>query len=192
MKRKNKKQNKVLPVILVILGLAAVAGLVFAALKIFGLEKLFNNAEPDITTTNNVNKPAITQPQPSDQGEKPTETPQNPEFKEKDPIVQYSGDDPNSADTITGSITRASVADDTYMIRVNIDQYVRNGECVLRVQGANTDYSEAARVTDAAATSTCEGFSVPLSAINDNEITITIEVRADGKQGVIRGYKILW
>ena len=44
MKRKNKTQNKFLPVILVIVGLVATAGIVFAMFKVFGLDKLFNNS----------------------------------------------------------------------------------------------------------------------------------------------------
>jgi len=188
-KRKSKKQNKILPVILVIVGLAAVAGIVFAVFKVFNLEKLFNQPE--------IPKSTATTPTSYQQGssekivnsiptpEQKPETPNN--YQEKQPVVQFSGEDPNIGGGISGAITYAGISNDTLIIRVNIDQYIREGNCILSVSGAQTSYTEAARVIDSAATSTCEGFNIPLTQIKDKTVNITIEVKSDDKSGVIMG-----
>ena len=192
MKSKHKKQNKIIPVVLVIVGLVAVAGIVFAALKLFGLEKLLNNSSGGRDNNTSTMLPN-TENLHNYHSETPntTKEPQTPandgDFKEKEVIVNYSGDDPNTGETITGVITYTGIANDTLAIRVNIDQYVEEGNCMLTVAGSNTNYVEAARVIDAAATSTCEGFNVPLSVINDEQVSIVIEIVANGKHGFING-----
>ena len=187
MKRKNKKQNKILPVVLVLIGLVAVAGMVFAAFKLLNLDKLFNQDTTHQNTTSNTSDQRVItrEPNPSSSAE-PQSNPQQG-YQEKEPVVQYSGDNPNDADRLSGAITYTGISNDTFIIRVNIDQYVREGNCILTVTGAKTSYTEAARVTDAASTSTCEGFNVPLSVIKDSNVDILIEIKADDKQGVIRG-----
>ena len=191
MKRKNKKQNKVLPVILVIVGLFGVAGIVFAAFKIFGLEKLL--AGDSTTDKEKDSQTSLSQPSGHQTDEKvvgqienqnPTE---EPKYEEKQPVVQYSGDNPNEKEQISGAITYIGISNDTLAVRVNIDQYIEEGNCIITLAGAKTDYAEAARVIDSAATSTCEGFNIPLSVLKDNHLDIIIEVRSDTKQGIIRG-----
>ncbi len=187
MKRKTKKSNRILPVLLVIAGLFAVAGIVFACFKIFKLEKLFNNNEQ-------IAPASQTHPNPIEAKKEiqPT-SPQaaEPTFEEKKPIVQYSGEDPNVAEELSGAITYTGTSGDTLIIRVNIDQFITDGICTLNLTGSNTSYVEAARVIDAASTSTCEGFNVPLSLINDKNVQISIEVKSDGKQGTITGHATL-
>lgn len=191
MKRKNKKQNKVLPVILVIVGLFGVAGIVFAAFKIFGLEKLL--AGDSTTDKEKGNQTSLSQPSGNQTDEKvvgqienqnPTE---GPKYEEKQPVVQYSGDNPNEKEQISGAITYIGISNDTLAVRVNIDQYIEEGNCIITLVGTKTDYTEAARIIDSAATSTCEGFNIPLSVLKDNHLNIIIEVRSDTKQGIIRG-----
>ena len=188
MKRKNKKQNKILPVIL-----AAVAGRVFAVFKVFNLEKLFNKPEEIRQTSTSVAQeqgpsekivnslPASTQGEPKPQ-----------DYQEKQPVTQFSGEDPNNGGGISGAITYTGISNDTLIIRVNLDQYIREGNCILTVSGAQTNYTEAARVMDSASTSTCEGFNVPLSFIKDKAVNIIIEVKSDDKSGVIKGQASVW
>ncbi len=186
MKRKTKKSNKFLPVVLFIVGLLAVAGIVFAALKLFGVEKLFNKETNDSVSTSNTTQTQNNQNTIVDAKPKPEQN-TNPEYKEKEPIIQYSGEDPNLTGIISGAVTYTGISNDTLIIRVNIDQYINEGNCILSLTGANTNYTEAARVIDSASTATCEGFNVPLSQIKDNSVNIVIEVKTDDKRGIIRG-----
>ena len=181
MKTKKKKQNKIIPVILVIFGLAAVAGLVFLAFKLFNKNdqsQEINNTSVNVQANNNQTQtPAV-----------PENTEPSPEpFVEKEPVIQYSGDNPNDSEVISGAITYASVSNDNLVIRVNIDQYISEGNCTLSLVGTNTSVIDTARVIDSASTSTCEGFNVPLSKIKDQSIDIYIEVQSSTKTGVIKG-----
>ena len=49
----------------------------------------------------------------------------------KPKVVQYDGENPNSAEELSGVITYAGFNDNGLMVRVNIDQYLGDGECKL-------------------------------------------------------------
>ena len=107
---------------------------------------------------------------------------------QKEEIVQYEGNDPNEAPTITGVVTYAGVSNNTLMIRVNIDQYLESGSCVLSLlDSGNVMYGDSANVVDSASTATCEGFNIPLSEIGGGDLKINIEVFSGDKSGVISG-----
>lgn len=188
MKRKTKKKNNLLTVVLVLVGLIAVAGITFACFKFLGFGKMLNKDKEETDTAQQTpvtkeptatEKPNTSTPQP--------ETKQETEYKDKQPTIQYSGSNPNDAGELSGAITYTGITNDTLAIRVNIDQYVSEGTCSLTVAGSKTYYVEAATVVDSASTATCEGFNVPLSQIKDSVVRVTIEVNADGKKGVIFG-----
>ena len=184
MKRKTKKNKNILTVLLVLVGLVAVAGITFVCFKFLGFDKMLDNKKNNNTVYQTTDSGSRSPAQTSPAQAEPT-TPNN--YQEKQPIVQYSGDNPNDAGELSGVITYTGVVNDTFAIRVNIDQYVNEGTCTLTLTGAQTNYVEAARVVDAASTATCEGFNVPLSQINDNSVRIYIEINADGKKGIISG-----
>ena len=115
--------------------------------------------------------------------------PEEPEKPvEKEEIVQYEGENPNELNEITGAVTYAGVSGDKLMVRVNIDQYLNGGECMLLLSVAgNIVYSNVARVVDAASTATCEGFDVPVSLLETGDYEIVVRVEAGGKKGEIKG-----
>ena len=126
--------------------------------------------------------------------EKPVDEPQKPDEKPKEEETppakpQYDGGDPNAASDLTGVVTYAGVNDGVLMVRVNIDQYLAGGNCVLTLmQDGAALYKETAEVIDLAATSTCEGFNVPVGKINgDGKVGIRIMVESGGKSGIIEG-----
>ena len=111
-----------------------------------------------------------------------------PESEKKQTPAQYDGDNPNTAKGITGVITYAGVNGGYYMIRVNIDQYLNGGTCKLALkQGGNNIYTATAPVIDAASTSTCEGFNVPLSGLPKGAADIVITVSSGNMGGTITG-----
>lgn len=110
------------------------------------------------------------------------------EVVEKEKVIQYDGEDPNLAEGLTGAITYAGVSGDVLMIRVNIDQYLAGGSCVLSVaEFGEVIYTDTAEIVDSAATATCEGFNVPVAAIGEGEFVITVNLESGGKTGVISG-----
>lgn len=106
----------------------------------------------------------------------------------KEEVVKYEGENPNNREELTGVVTYAGVSGENLMIRVNIDQYLNSGECMLLLAVAgNTTYSNVAPIVSSASTATCEGFNVPVSLLESGQYSITIEVESGGKKGVISG-----
>ena len=110
---------------------------------------------------------------------------------EEDPdkkVILYEGNDPNEAEGLTGVVTYAGVNGDNLMIRVNIDQYLNSGSCNLSllINGASV-YNDTAGIIDSAATSTCEGFNVPVSGLGAGNYQIVIKINSGDKSGTIRG-----
>ncbi|MBQ2660603.1 hypothetical protein IJF93_00810 [Candidatus Saccharibacteria bacterium] len=107
---------------------------------------------------------------------------------EKEKVVQYEGEDPNTAEVLSGVMTYAGVSGDSLMIRVNIDQYLSGGSCGLSLlKDGVEEYSDVSAIVDSAATSTCEGFDVPVSELDSGLYQIVINLDADGKTGAIKG-----
>lgn len=106
--------------------------------------------------------------------------------EEKEPVVQYDGEDPNELDGLTGVITYADVVGDKLMIRVNIDQYLESGSCELSLIQGSVKYSDTANI-NSVTTATCEGFDVPVNELGEGNYQITIKLNAGGKTGTING-----
>ncbi|MBR5647990.1 hypothetical protein IKW73_03640 [Candidatus Saccharibacteria bacterium] len=110
------------------------------------------------------------------------------EVVEKEEVVQYEGEDPNTAESLTGVITYMSLVSTDFVIRVNIDQYLDNGTCVLTLsRDGGVVYTGEANIINAVSTSTCEGFNVPADIIGSGNINISIQLSSGGKTGVISG-----
>lgn len=107
---------------------------------------------------------------------------------EKKKVEQYDGDDPNTADSLSGVVTYAGVNGNNFSVRVNIDQYLENGKCELILKRNDaTIYSSIANIISNASTATCEGFDVPVENLGGGMVSININLSADGRTGQIRG-----
>lgn len=103
-------------------------------------------------------------------------------------IVQYDGENPNKAESISGVVTYAGVSGERLMIRVNIDQFLDDGECILNlVRNGSTIYNDTARVVGNVATATCEGFDVPVDGMGGRATDIIITVNSGERTGTIVG-----
>lgn len=103
-------------------------------------------------------------------------------------VVQYEGNDPNLSEELSGSVTYAGVLDGKITIRVNIDQYLSGGSCVLNLtRNGNVVYDESANVINSASTATCEGFDIPISNIGTGNYEIEIRISSGDKSGSIKG-----
>jgi hypothetical protein len=107
---------------------------------------------------------------------------------EKKKVVQYEGEDPNLTEELSGVVSYAGKLGDDITIRVIIDQYLREGNCVLELtNGDVVVYSKAANVVPMVSTSSCDGFDMPFSELGSGVFGITVKVEAGEKTGVILG-----
>ena len=117
-----------------------------------------------------------------------TQNQEEAEVMEKPKVIQYDGDDPNSSDELSGVITYAGVDGDYLMVRVNIDQYLEDGECKLSlISGGSVIHEEVTDIGSGASTASCNGFNVPLSIAGGGKIDIVVDVMSGEKVGIIQG-----
>ena len=191
-RKKTKTQNLKL-VVITILTLVITAGVVFAICKIFKVDELLNGKkEPESSNAKIVSNPTQPTDKKTDDQSTQTQEPEKPEQIEqpeevKQKTVQYEGEDPNKAESLSGVISYAGVVGDRLVIRVNIDQYLVSGNCELRLRGNAHDHSESTIITDSASTSTCQGFDIPLSQLRPDRYIIYIDLYSEDKTGQITG-----
>lgn len=107
---------------------------------------------------------------------------------QKEEVKQYDGENPNTAETLTGVISYAGVSGDNLLVRVNIDQYLSNGSCKLALtRDGNIIYSATGAIESSVSTSTCDGFNVPVSEIGNGNFKIEVALESDNKYGKIVG-----
>ena len=110
------------------------------------------------------------------------------EEPEKKKVEQYDGDDPNTAQELSGVVTYAGVNNGVLMIRVNIDQYLDSGKCELTLtRGGATIHNSIASIIGSASTSTCEGFDVAAGELGGGNVEVNIKLESNGKTGLIHG-----
>ena len=178
--RQTRRQKTVLLVIL---------GVILLSLAVFTVWYFFIRADIKEPTEQNdspaivaqTEKPSASTEATVNSGPEPTTT-EDPKKQ-----TQNEGSDPNKSKILTGAITRADVTNDKLTIRVNIDQYLSGGSCELVLENGAKTYRETANITDAASTSTCEGFDIPTSKLAAGTWTINIKLNSGEKEGTISG-----
>ena len=169
--RKSKKWISWLIVLALLIGAGAVCYLVW--------DGYFKDEEPAEVTEEDLEEELLEEQNNEEVIEEPIK---------KEEVIQYEGGNPNEFDDITGVVTYAGVSGNDLMVRVNIDQYLNSGECMLLLSTAgNIVYSNVARVIDSASTATCEGFNVPTYLLESGHYNITVEVTSGDKKGAING-----
>lgn len=122
--------------------------------------------------------------------EKTNDNPNNDdEAVEPEPkAVQYDGGNPNKSESLTGAISYAGVSGGNLIVRVNIDQFLASGKCELNILKDGTSaYNEITTIESSVSTSTCNGFSVPLSELASGKYAIEVNLESDGKYGKMVG-----
>ena len=73
-------------------------------------------------------------------------------------------------------------------MRLNIDQYLEDGECRLFLKrSGNVIHDEVTGVVGNAMTATCEGFDIPIDGIGSGQVSIEVMVSSGEKSGTITG-----
>ena len=179
MARRRKKSNIIKNCILILIFLGLIGALLYPVWKNY-----MNKKSQDSDTT----KVETEIPEQQDNNVINTESDVKPEETEKQKIPQYDGEDPNLAAELSGAITFAEVVDGKLMIRMNIDQYLSDGECELTLKrDSSIIYTNTVNIVSNASTSSCEGFDVPTNILGTGKIEIVINLDANNKKGVING-----
>ena len=181
-KRHNKKRTVIAWVtILVVLVVAIVVGML-----IWNNVRQNNDTNEDTETSEIEEKAAKKEKEIGEDDEEEMKGADS-EVDEKK-VVQYDGEDPNKANDLSGVVTYAAVNGGTLTIRVNIDQYLTEGECKLTLsRDGATIYNSRANIIGVASTSSCEGFDVPTGGLGGGKTEIVINISAGERSGVIRG-----
>lgn len=125
---------------------------------------------------------------PEEKKEEELKEEEEPEVVEKEKVVQYEGEDPNESNELTGVVTSAMLEGNYLVVRVNIDQYLSEGNCILELmQNGRVIYSDMVGIEAMVTTATCERMAVPASELNGGEYEVVVRLESGGKRGVIRG-----
>ncbi len=128
-------------------------------------------------------------PKTNDEGTDKTDdktTPTSPGEDGKDTPKQYEGDNPNTDKSLIGIINYKSVVDGNLTLRVTIDQSLTSGTCSLKLTSAGKTVTRSAPVITNPSSSTCEGFSVPVSELSSGQWTIEITVTSGNRTGTFK------
>ena len=158
--------------IIIIILLIALTGLAVA--KMFVNLSVQNDSNTENITNANSEQEFIETEEPLEEEDKPE-------------IIQNEGENPNTLESLTGSITTARVSGQKVIIRINLDQYLSSGVCSLVMNNGSKTYSATANIINSASTSTCEGFDVPVSELSSGTWLISIGLSSGGKTGNITG-----
>ena len=104
-------------------------------------------------------------------------------------VDQYEGENPNTLETLTGSLTHAASDGTNLVIRVNIDQALSSGSCRLNLTSGDYEYmADATIFSTGSVYSSCEGFDVPLTELSAGSVwQIKITLTSSDKTGTITG-----
>ncbi len=180
MSKKTKKNKKIIPIIIIF---ATICVGTFFALRFFSKTNEPSERMAEKSTENSTDISTETVENSTKKIEETTEA--NTEQKPK--IIQNEGEDPNQKEELTGSLTSAQISGDKLIIRVNIDQFLTTGNCVLNLTSGSKNASKEANIISVASTSTCEGFDVPINSLSSGLWNIEVKLSSNDKIGTIIG-----
>ncbi|MBR2767267.1 hypothetical protein IKD67_04280 [Candidatus Saccharibacteria bacterium] len=167
-----------------------IGGVILALLIVVGVGTaiIWNNEHQETEQNNETEKTEDKKKDDTERHDGETEEEYSERMAEQKRIKQYEGEDPNKAEELTGVITYAGINEGVLMIRVNVDQFLSEGNCALSLmRNGDVIYSVDAKIIAEVSTSTCDGFSVPISGLGSGATDIVIKLSAGGKTGTIRG-----
>ena len=103
--------------------------------------------------------------------------------KEKDNPTQYEGSNPNTSESLTGSINYLSVIDGNLTVRITINQVLSTGSCTLTLTNGNKTVSRSSSIVQNPSSSTCDGFNVPVSELSSGKWKASVSVESDNRKG---------
>lgn len=106
--------------------------------------------------------------------------------KDKTP-PQYENYNPDNKDLLTGSISYIDINNNQLSVRINIDQFLENGTCTLRLLQGPNYYEYKVDIMSSVSTATCHGFDIDTTNIPNGDYDVYIELDSNDKKGIING-----
>lgn len=101
---------------------------------------------------------------------------------EKNITPPYSGENIDNSPSLSGSINYKSVVDGNLVIRTTINQVVSGGKCTLKLRNGSRVFARGSGIVQNPSSSTCEGFSVPVSELGSGNWQIEIFVFSEDRK----------
>ena len=122
------------------------------------------------------------------QDPKGTQSHSDPDREKEKANPKYEGDDPNNSATLTGIINYIGAANDTFMVRVAIDQTISSGTCNFILTSPSSQVYNFASETEPGPTSTYCELNIPLPNPEKGSWEVKVDISTtDGKKGTITG-----
>ena len=168
-----------------IIFLVLIAGTVVIAIMV--RNNLFgDNASNKTEPTNSSN--TVNPDQPKDDTKKEEDKKPDDNTSEKKDVPQYTGDNPNKSDVLSGVVSYADVSGDDLIIRVNIDQFLSEGNCIINVvKNGSVAFTQTVGIMESVSTSTCDGYRIPTSTLPKGDLQLEVLVQSGNRSGKITG-----
>lgn len=169
-KRKNKKY--IILTVAILITATAILGFIY-------LKKAQTPENPTLSTER-FTEPDNTQISKTNESEN-----SNPDAKKE--IKNIEGPDPQTLEKLSGTITYSGVVGQMLVIRTNIDQFISEGSCNLKLSNNTAVIEKQSTLVTNPSSSTCDGFNVPLVELSNGDWDIEITVSGNNKSGTIKG-----
>ncbi len=181
-KPKNSHHNSYRTILIVVTTLMVVS----AVFAFFYLVKPFDKKSESNTTTpqgtNDIGK-ADDSLDPLGESAK-----SNEREKEKDSIAQYSGEDPNEKETITGNINFSGRSGKNVIVRATLDQNLgTSAKCLFTFTHENGQVITSESTSTTGPTTSFCGYNGDVNSLAKGKWSIRLEILTEEKQGMVTG-----
>ena len=183
-KKQYKKTNKLQYIFFSFLFILIIAVDTFKILELTQKKQPNPDRTPEISQES-TNTPPAKNPKTSDQNHPDPVAPESKTPIQNDPVQP---DNSSGQPAITGYINRLEKTSNNLMILLTINQFLNTpGNCYLTISNGAKSLSYQAPTITNPSSSSCEGFTLPLSDFSSGEWSIDIKVTSGEKSGHITG-----
>lgn len=181
--KQKKSPKKVIAIVSVIVLL--LAGGVFAYFTLISPDKSKTDS-PDDSKKNSQTTDEKNGSDTNQTNDKDTTKPKDEDENENKTPVQYEGDNPNSSNTLTGIINYKAVVDGNLTLRNTINQMLSSGTCTLTLTSNGRTVTRTANIIQNPSSSSCEGFSIPVTELGSGTWNINLAVNSGDRTGLFK------
>ena len=93
----------------------------------------------------------------------------------------------NQSSQINGFITSKNVLENYLMLRIQINELLPEGNCLLELSGNGNLVTKTSEIINSATSSSCYGFDIPLSELSNGIWQVKITIKSGDRIGIISG-----
>lgn len=129
--------------------------------------------------------------EPAKQDRNPSQETTPFEREREKPALQTETPPAVQSSSLSGTITYQSVVDGQLVIRTTIDQVLPSGTCELYMTQGSYRLTKNSSIQPNPSSSSCMGFTIPISTLATGRWAIEIVLRSNNKTGKIAGHIML-